>query len=83
MNEFVCRYHNGKYDWIDPVLDFEETETLLIIRNGHGTYTLAKEEIFDWTVRLHTEETTYDPPSDKIHVLKKDSYNNNTERTNT
>lgn len=58
--EFVVEMSDGTYDWIDPVICFEETEDQLIVNNGSFIYAYDKSKVKQWTVREYSPETTYD-----------------------
>jgi len=48
MKQFHVVFKDGSQDWIDPVLNFEETDEYYIINNGYYDYTIDKEVISTW-----------------------------------
>lgn len=60
IKEFVVEFNDGSRDWIDPVVDVQETEETIIVSNGFFEYTFDKSFIKKWTVRPYSPETTFD-----------------------
>jgi hypothetical protein len=65
MKEFIVKYKNGKYDWIDPVDDVEIVvgegmATTLVVEASTGyTYTYLLIDIDQWVVRDYDEDNIY------------------------
>ena len=62
-DEFVCEFHDGERDWVDPVVSIEESDTTIKVKNSISSnyYEYSKAGIKKWCVRPYSEETTYDP----------------------
>lgn len=58
--EFVVEFNEGSRDWIDPVVDIQETEDHIIVDNGMYDYKYDKAVIAKWQVRPYSPETTYE-----------------------
>ena len=69
-NEFTCKFKNGKRDWVDPVVDVEETDTHVNVYNGAFWYTFDKDDMELWCVRPYHENTTLDPVDEEITALR-------------
>lgn len=63
--EFVVEFKDGSRDWVDPVLDVQETEDQIIVNNGMYDYKYDKLAITKWQVRDYSPETTYDEVKDR------------------
>ncbi len=44
MSQFVCFKKGKEEDWIDPVVDFTETDEEIIIDNGYYIYKFIKDD---------------------------------------
>lgn len=61
-NEFVVRFKNGGYDWVDPVDEvWEDAHILFVETISGGVYEYNKYSVDKWIVRPYDPETTYDP----------------------
>jgi len=50
IQELSIKYKDGNYQWVCPILKFEETESNLICDNGYSTYTFDKKDIEKWKI---------------------------------
>lgn len=48
--ELHIKYNDATYDWICPVVEFEETEDELICHNGYYEYKFDKSEVEKWKI---------------------------------
>lgn len=59
--EFVVEFNDGGRDWVDPVINVEETEDEIVVTNawwGENEYRYAKVDVKSWTIqpRISDEE---------------------------
>ena len=59
--EFVVEFNDGGRDWVDPVINVEETEDEIVVTNsrwGENEYSYAKADVKSWTIqpRVSDEE---------------------------
>ena len=57
--EFVCEFHNGEMDWVDPVIEVTEGDHVIEINNGAHSYKYNKADIKKWCIRPYSECTTH------------------------
>lgn len=52
--EFVVEFNDGGRDWVDPVINIEETEDEIVVTNvrwGENEYRYAKVDVKSWTIQ--------------------------------
>jgi hypothetical protein len=52
--EFVVEFNDGGRDWVDPVINIEETEDELVVtyvRWGENEHRYAKVDVKSWTIQ--------------------------------
>jgi hypothetical protein len=50
--ELYLLYKDGNYNWICPVLEFEENDNELICDNGSNKYIIEKSKIEKWKIDI-------------------------------
>jgi len=50
--ELYLLYKDGSYDWICPVLVFEETDSELMCHNGSNNYVIEKSKLEKWKIDI-------------------------------
>lgn len=52
--EFVVEFNDGSRDWVDPVINVEETEDEIVVTNsrwGENEYRYVKVDVKSWIIQ--------------------------------